>query len=83
MGRLNIQEVISYTEWVMATYRSECGKTFDVLFTRNFSSKKSGHSCEIISIQHHDQTFSISHPIFKEIQAHITQIHREQYPFAA
>lgn len=83
MGRLQIIEVVSYSEFSIANYRCQNGDYYEVLYSKNFTSKKVGEKFEIISVERFGETLCMNHPVYKEINNFLNQKHSKQATQAA
>lgn len=83
MTTLRIIEVYSYTEWLNATYRANNGDIFNILFSNNFNSKKTGEHRTLISAEHCTVSLSTSDPLWAEIETAIQQHNLDRLHHAA
>lgn len=73
MGRLKIEEVLSYSEFAMAKYHSDSGDHYEIVFSRNFTSKKGGEHFELVCVEQDGEVLAANHPVQIEIHTHLVQ----------
>ena len=68
MGKLKIDEVYSYSEWVAGTYSTDDGEEYSITFTKSYDTNIDYENQDLVNVEKADVSIPSDDPIWKEIQ---------------
>ena len=71
MGKLNIQEVLSYKERTLATYANSRGEAYEIVFVATYASKRGPAEYALLHVERAGVSVPRTHPIWEEVRKHL------------